>query len=187
MISLKHVGFIFLSANRIILRAQTSKLTVSADRQFYIEKSVAYHLGQLKRAFLDGDLDENCVENADETHFVFNMDNGKTLGFIGNNQVKYADVVSGGESITMVVRITGGQRAAIQPPMLIFKNLFRSYPIRGVPDSMPGVFYSTSPKAWMRFCGVIDFKNLVQCAPCPTKNSAFCMSTIVHRMGQHLM
>ena len=29
-------------------------------------------------------------------HFVMNMDNGKTLGFCGDQVVKYADVVSGG-------------------------------------------------------------------------------------------
>jgi hypothetical protein len=36
------------------------------------------------------------AENADETHFVVNMDNGRTQGMIGDGDVKYADVVSGG-------------------------------------------------------------------------------------------
>ena len=45
------------------------------------------------------------MENLDETHFVVNLDNGKTLGFRGDTTVKYADVVSGRESITLVVRI----------------------------------------------------------------------------------
>jgi hypothetical protein len=36
------------------------------------------------------------------------MDNGCTLGFRGNTIVKYADVVFGGDSMTMVVRISGG-------------------------------------------------------------------------------
>ncbi|KAL3676321.1 hypothetical protein R1sor_026269 [Riccia sorocarpa] len=39
-----------------------------------------------------GRLDENLVENIDETHFLINMDNGRTLGFRGDTQVKYANV-----------------------------------------------------------------------------------------------
>jgi hypothetical protein len=46
------------------------------------------------------------VENIDEAHFVFNVDYSRTVGHRGDDAVKYADVVSGGESITMVVRIT---------------------------------------------------------------------------------
>ncbi len=42
------------------------------------------------------------------------MDNGRTLGFAGDDNVKYADVVSGGEGITMTVRVTGGKRAQIE-------------------------------------------------------------------------
>lgn len=61
----------------------------------HIEKSVAFHLGMLKRGFETGLLNEGRIENADETHFVFNMDNRKTLGFKGEAHVKYADFVSG--------------------------------------------------------------------------------------------
>ena len=43
------------------------------------------------------------IENVDETHFIINMDNGKSLGFRGDDTIKYADVVSGGVRITMVV------------------------------------------------------------------------------------
>lgn len=139
----------FMSVNRIVLRAQTGKLMVSKNKQEYIDKTVAYHMGQLKRMFEEGEIHEDDCENADETHFVFNMDNGRTLGFIGDNDVKYADVVSGGEPITMVVRLTGGVNASIQPTMLIFKNQARSYPIRGVVDDVPGVSYRSSPKGWM--------------------------------------
>lgn len=130
-----------MSANRIVLRSQTGKLMVSKNKQDYIDKTVAYHLGCLKRAFDSGEIYEDECENADETHFVFNMDSGKTLGFIGDNDVKYGDVVSGGDPITMVVRLTGGKNAMIQKPMLIFKNQSRSYTIRGVADNIGGVSY----------------------------------------------
>ena len=48
------------------------------------------------------------MENVDETHFVVNLDNGHTLGFRGDTTVKYVEVVSGGESMMMVIRISGG-------------------------------------------------------------------------------
>jgi DDE superfamily endonuclease len=99
--------------------------------------------------FGSGVLDENLVENVDETHFVINMDNGKTLGFRGDNDVKYADVVSGGIGMTMVVRLTGGPGSTICAPFMIFQNASDSYPIRGVPDNIPGVSYRTAKKGFM--------------------------------------
>ena len=63
--------------------------------------------------------------------------------------MKYAEVVFGGESMTMVVRISGGRRATNEAPMLIFSNENRSYPIRGLIDDIPGVSYRTGLKGWM--------------------------------------
>ena len=37
---------------------------------------------------MSGNLQESDVENADETHFLINMDNGRTLGFRGDEAVK---------------------------------------------------------------------------------------------------
>lgn len=71
------------------------------------------------------------------------------LGLKGDEVNKYADFVSGGDPITMMVRLTGGKNASVQPCMLIFMNQNRSYPIRGVPDDVPGVCYRSSPKGWM--------------------------------------
>lgn len=107
---------------------------------------MARHLRQLKRAFPNGELDGNSVENAEESLFVSSLDNGKPSKFIGSSKVKYADAVSRGKSITVVVRITGGQRAAISPSMLVFKKMFRSHPNCRAVHSVPGVFYCTSPK-----------------------------------------
>ena len=42
---------------------------------------VAYHLGTLHYGFLSGEYNEDYNENLDETYFVINMDNGKTLEF----------------------------------------------------------------------------------------------------------
>jgi DDE superfamily endonuclease len=89
------------------------------------------------------------VENWDETHFVSDLENGKTLGFRGGNDIKYADVVPGGMGMTMVVRLTGGPYAEICTPLMIFEKQQCSYPINGVHDNVPGVRYSTSKKGLM--------------------------------------
>ena len=78
------------------------------------------------------------------------MDNGKTLGFRGDNDVKYADVVSGGMGMTMVVRLIGGPGSIICSPFMIFQNPNYSYPIRRVPDDIPGVSYRSAKKGFMR-------------------------------------
>lgn len=139
----------FMEKNDIVGRAQTGKLMVSAERQEHIEKEIAYHLGVVAREFQSGLLDESMVENVDETHFVINMDNGKTLGFRGDSDVKYADVVSGGIGMTMVVRLTGGPQAIIETPMIIFQNERGHYPIRGVDDNVVGVCYRSSRRGFM--------------------------------------
>jgi hypothetical protein len=77
------------------------------------------------------------------------MDNGRTLGFRGDTIIKYADVVSGGDSMTMVVRISGGRRSLIEAPMLIFTNGNSRYPIWRLNDNILGVSYKTGPKGWM--------------------------------------
>ena len=89
------------------------------------------------------------------------MDNGRALGFRGDISVKYTDVVAGGEAITMVVRISGGRRAIIEPPMLIFSNENRNYPIRDLDDNIPGVSYRTGPKGgWIKLYFHNTLKNL---------------------------
>lgn len=89
------------------------------------------------------------IENIDETHFVLNCDNGRTLEFRGGEVAKYADIASGGQAMTMMVKISGGRRATIEDPMLIFSNSNRSYHIQGLQDNVPGICYGSSPKGWM--------------------------------------
>jgi len=86
------------------------------------------------------------MENLDETHFVVNLDSGHILGFWGDKSATYVEVVSGGDSLTMVVRISRGRRSMIEVPMLIFTNANRSYPIRGLEDTIPRVTYQRGPK-----------------------------------------
>ena len=93
----------FMARFNIVGRTQTGKLLVSQAKQTYIQQTIAFHMGELQRGFIQGDLHDDLVENVDETHFIVNMDNGRTLGFRGDDAVKYADVVSGGLGMTMVV------------------------------------------------------------------------------------
>ena len=139
----------FQEYNNIVIRTQTGKLMTSPSTQLQMEKRVSYHLGQVARDFKSGKLDEDFVENLDETHFIVNVDNGKTLGFRGDENVKYADVASGGVGLTMVVRIRGGKFARLEPAFVIFQKESRNYPICGIPDDVPGVAYRTGPKGWM--------------------------------------
>ena len=64
------------------------------------------------------------------------MDNGRTHGFSGQEEVKYSDVVSGGEGTTIVIRISGGRAAKVEVTFMVPKNANRSYPICGVPDDV---------------------------------------------------
>lgn len=42
----------------------------------------------MKLGIDSGELDEDSVENADEAHFIFSMDNGRTIGFRGYENAK---------------------------------------------------------------------------------------------------
>lgn len=67
----------FMESNQIVRRLQTGKLSVSPGKRIEIDISVVKFLGQVKRSFDSGLLDERCISNMDETHFVVNVDNGK--------------------------------------------------------------------------------------------------------------
>ena len=122
---------------------------MSPEKTEFIEKEVAYHMGILARGFASGEFKEDCMANMDETRFIINMDNCRTLGFRGDDNVKYADVVSGTTGMTMVVLLSGGTRSNICPPCMIFINKDSNYPIRGVPDDVTGVSYRTAKKGFM--------------------------------------
>jgi hypothetical protein len=139
----------FIEHNNIVLFRQTGIMICSKEKELQIERLTAFHLGELKRGFESGLYYEDYMKNVDETHFVINFHNGRTLGFRGDVEKKYADVVIGGQSMTMVVRIIGGRRARLAATFMIFENSSRTYPIRNVPDNIPGVSYYTSPKDWM--------------------------------------
>ncbi len=140
---------LFMEAHNIVGRAQTGKLMVSPEKREAIDRAVVAYLGQMSRRFASGELNEEHVANMDETHFIINVDNGRTLGFKGDEEVKYSDVSSGGEGMTMVLKLTGGVGSMLLPPMIIFTNANYSYPIRGLADNVIGATYRSGPKGFM--------------------------------------
>lgn len=75
------------------------------------------------------EIDEYVVKNVDEAHFVINFNNGKTLEFVSNEVVKYADAVSDWRRMKNVVSITGVRESSIQPSFIKFQIEDRNYPI----------------------------------------------------------
>lgn len=136
----------FLERHDVVTRKRCGKLAVSDEKQRSIERAVAYHLGVVKRAFEAGKLNEDLVLNMDATHFVVNMDDHKTLEKRGASTVKYHNVVSGGECMTLAVLLRGGPNARVEVPMIVFQNDNRSYPIRGLADDVPSATYRTGPR-----------------------------------------
>lgn len=139
----------FLFRNNFVVRRQTGTLQLSPAVLPMIEKLAAFIIGQVVREIQSGSLNDNEIENGDETHFMMKMDDGRTLRICGDEQVKYADVLSGGDGMTMLVRITGGEKSLIANPLMILKNKDCNYPIRSVEDNVNGVLYRTGTKRWI--------------------------------------
>lgn len=57
--------------------------------------------------------------------------------------------MSSGEGMTMVLMISGGKGAHIEPTFMGFKNKNRNYPMKGIPDDLVVVSYRTGTKRWM--------------------------------------
>lgn len=114
-----------------------------------VEREVAFHFGHLMRDFNSGRLDETCMENADETHFFVDLNEGSTLAMKGDTNVKFSYVVSRDVGLTMMVLLHGGTQAHLGVPFIIFQNDRSSYPIMGLQYNIPGVCYRSGPKGWM--------------------------------------
>lgn len=74
ILELINMGWVqrFMERYNIVSRRQCGQLMISSAKQFFIKKQVAYDLGTVPHDFGNGPLDEDCVENIYETHFVVN-------------------------------------------------------------------------------------------------------------------
>lgn len=97
----------FTDPFNIVYRRHKGNKQMSDEKTRFIEESVACHLGDLKRGFDSGQLQEDNMYNMDESRFVVDSDDGKTLDFTGSTQVKYRKLVPGREGITMCVFLKG--------------------------------------------------------------------------------
>jgi hypothetical protein len=95
---------------------------LSPDKTEEMHHAIARHLGDLKRQFDGRLLDKATVENGDETHVTINMDNGRCLAAIGDDNVTHADVVSGEPGMTHFVRLSGGATSVIMQGFVIFQS-----------------------------------------------------------------
>lgn len=69
----------FCESIDIFERIRISSKSLSSEQKILKEQNVAQHLAKMNRDYESG-LDEFPVENMDETHFIFDMFNGKRLG-----------------------------------------------------------------------------------------------------------
>lgn len=95
--------------NGFFIGRQTGMLQMPPPAQLKVERKVAYLLGIMGRDFQSGTLQDEDVENADETNLFINVDSGKLLSFRGDQEMEYTDVTSGGEGMKILVRIYGGK------------------------------------------------------------------------------
>ncbi|KAE8962854.1 hypothetical protein PR003_g30588 [Phytophthora rubi] len=153
----------FLERFDIVYRRLKGNKQVSEEKQQHIDLAIAAHLGRLKRQFDDKTIDPNQIYNMDESHFVIDLDDGKTLDFQGAEEVKYRKIVSGREGITMCVLLKGGSNSKILCPMLIFKNVNSSHPIQGLPDAVDGVCYRSTPSAFINNVTMTQWLHDVRC------------------------
>lgn len=63
--------------------------------------------------------------------------------------MSYVEVVSSGDSMTMIIEIFEKQRSMIKTLMLIFTNSNDNYIIHDLDDNIPRVCYRNRPKGWM--------------------------------------
>lgn len=95
---------------------------MSSENIIKVDISTVRHLGLLRKGFDCAELKEDKVYNADETHFFFNIVNGKTLRTSGDQQICYEGISSGFERITMLDPLSDDQAAIIEPSILTLRT-----------------------------------------------------------------
>lgn len=150
----------FMAVNNIVSRTQTGKLMLSLAKGKIISCQVAFHLGQLSRDFSSGRHHEEDMLNSDETLFVIHLHTKNFLSYRGQQEIKYAEIVSGIDGITLLVTLSGGSDAKMEPSFMILKNDKRSFTIRNVKDNIPKITYRSRPKTWVN--SNIFFKWLIE-------------------------
>lgn len=115
--------------HEIVVCRKTGKLSLSSEVQEIKKRRVEFSLGNIARDLISGGLWEEDVENSDETNFLVNIDDKKTLGFKRDQKVKNADVTFVEEVMEMLLRISERENTITEPLFKIFKIFDFSYPM----------------------------------------------------------
>lgn len=130
---------------RVLSRTDTRKTRLSPSKEFEIETAVVAHLEMIITFLSGGYFEDNDVKNVEETYFVITIDKGRTLRFIRDTEVKYADVYNSEEGFTMLFCLSFCKYPRIDPPFLAFKKITGNYPIQETPHNFRSVAYLIGP------------------------------------------
>lgn len=119
-----------------MIRNKIGTIMGSTEQRLFPAKFFAHHLEQIKSTFDAGLLDGVIIENMGQTSFIVNMDKSHTLGFKCDTKLNYMGFVSGGQRITLDLRIYGRSGSKIEFVFVIFSNKIRSFSIQSVPDTL---------------------------------------------------
>lgn len=68
---------ISMQRHSTVVRRMTRKLQISAEAQEMIKKRVEFFRDNIERDWKSGKLNDEDIENADETYFIIKFENGK--------------------------------------------------------------------------------------------------------------
>lgn len=123
----------------------TEKRLECPKNKIKIEIDVSTHFGAVSELSSAGIIAKDKIDNANETHFVNNVDNERTLGSSDTDDVMYADVLSDWEGFTIIVRIAGGRDSGTRHTILVFRSKDQKLPDQGLPDNFKRLAYRSKP------------------------------------------
>lgn len=88
---------------------------------------MAFYLGLLYRGFKSEEVVRDYDYNADETQFVVDLNDRRTIAMKGDKNAMYNDEVSGGHGMTMIVMLGRELNTQLPVPTVIFQNYFCSH------------------------------------------------------------
>lgn len=118
----------FCERHSFVSNDATSKVHLSAAKKSFILRNLAYHCGFL---FSEIRVDEHCkdyTENSDKPNFLFNVDNGRALGFKGDEDIEWRPFVYRSMEMTTVIRIFRRRKTELEESFMVFLNQDRNTP-----------------------------------------------------------
>lgn len=112
----------FVNRFQIVSRAQMGNKIMNHKNENETDIYNACHLWNLS-GLLEGRINDNYdIENADETNFVFNVDNGHTLKFFWNQIVKYTNIFDSAGGFKILDHVISGRHYRIEASYIVVDN-----------------------------------------------------------------